>query len=436
MSQGKIPEYIPAAQNIQSSSFSCENSDLLIVTVSGAVLRKDLDPAYFVLTREDKLIPVSKYSRSDDNCVLLGFDSPLPKSYDYRLTVNSDAVIPGDFSQMLIVEPVLSGRFKNFENTAFENTSINSLCYGNGRFIAVGDKGKMACLPDTGTGWLTINSGEGAEGIIDAIYGIAAGNNCFYAVGKEAKMLATFNNGLNWIRPSVKKYNDNAYYSADDAFSGDDIRCIAWGKGASLLGGRFVAAGKNGKLLFEWDPDVWNDEAVILGEFDINALVWGDTGGFGTFIAAGSGGNLYLSINDKERPGTSGTSWTAAESQFDNSDIYCGAFGNGRFVIGGQNGFLAWSANGDKWEMADCVTEADILAIAFGGGVFAAVGDKGFMAVSADGISWTVVTVNGFDQDDIIRAAATDGRGKFVAAGSSGTDNKSKIVYWYQKPAL
>jgi len=442
VSQGKFPEYIPSAQNIQSSSFFCDNNDLLIVTVSGAVLRKDLDPDDFMLTLEGKEIPVSNLVRGDDNCALLGFDSALPKSYDYRLTVKPDAVIPGDFSQTLFIKPVSTGTFTAFENTAFGNDSVNSLCYGNARFIAAGDNGKMAYLPDDGNAWIAIKPGEGPDGnkFIDAIYGIAGGNNRFYAVGEGARMSAAYNNGQSWSRPLVRKYNDVSLYFADELFSGDDILCVTWGKGASVNGGRFVAAGKNGKLLFEWDPDVWNEAVITLGEFDINTLVWGDTGSYGSFIAAGSGGNLYLSTNVNGRPGT----WTATESRFDNSDIYCGAFGNGIFVIGGQDGRLAWSQKGDEWEMASATANAaasaaanaDILDIAFGGGIFVAVGDKGFMAVSADGISWEAVTGSGFDRDDRISAIASDGHGKFVAAGNSRNDNKSKIIYWYQKPAL
>jgi len=450
VSQGKFPEYIPSAQNIQSPSFSCDNNDLLIVTVSGAVLHPVLKLDYFILTREGEEIPVSNFLRADDNCALLGFDSALRKNYDYRLTVDSDAVIPGDFSQTLSVKPVSSGKFTGFETTAFENASINSLCYVDGRyitdgedgrmtylsgrFIAAGGDGRMAYLADPGPAWTAIKPGESSDGnkFTGAIYGIAGGNNRLYAVGEGARMAATFNNGLDWSRPLVKKGADYA----DKLFSGDDILCIAWSKGAAVSGGRFVVAGKNGKLLFESETDVWNESVITLGEgeFDINALVWGDTGGaYGTFIAAGSVGALFRSANGSE-------TWTPSESQFDDSDIYCGAFGKKLFVIGGQNGLLAWSSAGDKWETAaaaaSAAADADILAIAFGGGIFVAVGDKGFMAMSDNGISWTEVTDNGFDENDKISAVATDGRGKFVAAGNSRNDNKSKIVYWYQKPAL
>jgi len=434
VSQGKIPEFIPAAKNVQSSSFSCDNNDLLIVIVSGAVLRPVLDTGLFTLTLEDGEIPVSSFFRGDDNCALLGFDAALPKNSDYRLTIQADALIAGEFSPKVTVKPVSSGKFSSFENTAFGNDAVHSLCYGNGRFIAAGGNGKMAYLPDDGAAWIAIKPGDGPDGnkFTGAVYGIAYGNNRFYAVGENSGMSAAINNGLNWGRPLIRKYNDDAVYFAGGLFSGDDILCVTWGKGAAVFGGRFVAAGKNGKLLFEWESDVWNEAVITLGEFDINALVWGDTGDYGSFIAAGSSGHLFRSTNANGRPGA----WTAAESRFDNQDIYGCAFGNGIFVIGGKDGRLSRSSNGDEWESADTAAGNDIFALAFGGGVFVAAGDRGLMALSVDGISWETVTGGGFDSDDVIRSVVSDGRGKFVAAGNSLTDNKSKIVYWYQKPAL
>jgi hypothetical protein len=73
-------------------------------------------------------------------------------------------------------------------NSTFGTTDINSIAYGDGRYVAVGDDGKTAYSSD-GINWTAIpsaNSGFGTTG--NTIWGVAYGNGRFIAVGFDGKM--------------------------------------------------------------------------------------------------------------------------------------------------------------------------------------------------------------------------------------------------------
>jgi hypothetical protein len=88
-----------------------------------------------------------------------------------------------------------------------------------------------------------------------------------------------------------------------------------------------------------------------------------------------------------------GVSWTAvADSTFDTTDIGIIAFGNNRFVAGGPRGKIAYSSDGQSWTTAGegilgtytnfsgNRTMAEIIAVAYGNGRFVAGGNDGKMA--------------------------------------------------------
>ena len=137
-------------------------------------------------------------------------------------------------------------------------------------------------------------------------------------------------------------------------------------------------------------------------------------------------------------------SWQRVQdSTFGNFAIRASAFGNGAFVIGGDGGRLARSANGRSWTRVD-VCEAGIalfgdsgvLGIVFGAGIFVAAGHDGKMAWSVDGTAWERLHIAGFGPNEQISGVATDGRGRFVAVGNCYANDIGRIVSWYQLPGI
>ena len=123
-------------------------------------------------------------------------------------------------------------------------------------------------------------------------------------------------------------------------------------------------------------------------------------------------------------PSSGPTNWTAvADGAFGTSDIRAIAYGNNRFVAGGQNFQMAYSDdNGASWTKAPTgalVGMVHIQAIAYGSNKFVAVGYDG-PGYSDDGASWTKAPY--WRASSFIFDAVAYGNGKFVAGGSGGTD--------------
>jgi hypothetical protein len=110
---------------------------------------------------------------------------------------------------------------------------------------------------------------------------------------------------------------------------------------------------------------------------------------------------------------------TSSASIF-NSGIYSVAYGNNRFVAGGNAGFFAYSTNGTTWTSS---TPSDgisyiVQGITYGT-QFVAVGYYGRIDYSSDGTSWTNVTDTTFGISDYIYDVAY-GNNRYVAVGKNG----------------
>jgi hypothetical protein len=110
---------------------------------------------------------------------------------------------------------------------------------------------------------------------------------------------------------------------------------------------------------------------------------------------------------------------------FDNAFVT--TYANGRFVVGGSYGKMAYSADGITWTaVADTKFGSGsmntIRAITYGNGRFVIGGYDGKAAYSADGITWTLVSDSKFGTSRIY--GITYANGRFVAVGTDG-----KIAY-------
>jgi hypothetical protein len=201
-------------------------------------------------------------------------------------------------------------------------------------------------------------------------------------------------------------------------------------------GGKFVAGGGSGKMAYSEDGVTWTSVADSkFGTSYINAITYGD----GRFVAVGGSGKIAYSDN--------GVIWTAvADSTFPatytstigdyNStfpySISAIAYGDGRFVAGGQDGKTAYSDGGESWTAVSSKFRSYIRGIAYGstlsaGGRFVAVGGGAMVDSRDGGETWYgEFYPSAFDTSDIraIAYGSTGSTNKFVAVGSGG-----KIAY-------
>jgi hypothetical protein len=288
------------------------------------------------------------------------------------------------------VNPGGAMKWTKVENCPFD-TGINAIAYGNGKFVAVGNKAKIAYSSDNGVTW---TAAEDSKFINSDIKAIAYGNGLFVAVGQGGR-IATSPDGVTWTRVTDSTLNNN-------------INAIAYGNN------KFVAGDSTGRMATSTDGVTWT-RGNTAGT-DINAITYGN----GKFVVCFSYNMGYSS---------DGINWTPVEnSPFSyatsgsGSTIRAIAYGNGKFVAGGGfRGRMAYSSDGVTWTLVQNSTFGDnsgdgIRAIVYGNNKFVAggQGDNGKMAISTDGINWTANDVSSIFEY-ITAIAYNDGR--YVAAG-------------------
>ena len=274
----------------------------------------------------------------------------------------------------------------------------------------------------------------GATSINGITWGGPKGSEKFVAVG-DGEKIASSEDNINWVGGTISAgghnvysiaYGNNMFYavgygwcsstdlSSWNAWAGSayTLYCIAWD------GTNFIAGANNGSISIPNLSSTGNSTGI---PSPIKSIVWGGAAGVEKFIVGGANGEMAWSA-------TGLPTWTlVASSAFGGSAINGIAYGNGMFVAVGADGKMAYSTDGTSWTAITPGTAngttatfdtSSINGIAYGNGMFVAVGDDGKTAYSTDGISWTSVPNSTFGTSAIYGIAY--GNGKFVTVGANG----------------
>ena len=290
-------------------------------------------------------------------------------------------------------------------NSTFGTSWIRAIAYGNGKFVAVGNDGKMAYSPDGITWTAVANSTFGT----DYITAIAWGNGKFVAGGKDIKRAHSID-GITWT--AVTETQTQTGY----------VKWIVYGDN------KFVLRASIGGTYYSQDGGItWtstNSSPFIAANESVGAAAYGDN----KFIMSGSingnnNGRIAYSSN-----GT--TSWVLKQDvgYFFPSAI---AYGGGKFVgkpfeSSPINSFC-YSHDGITWTYSKNIGPVSVSAIAWGNNRFVAGGGNKMVYSSADGMTWTdVADSTSFGTSSILAIAY--GNGRFVAVGYD-TEGNGKMAY-------
>jgi photosystem II stability/assembly factor-like uncharacterized protein len=233
--------------------------------------------------------------------------------------------------------------------------NINTIAYGGGKFV-VGSSSGMA-WSDTGKSWTKVESNNplSQNRIYAIVYGGTDENGIFVAGGSNGEM-AWSENGQGWTGV------------ANSTFGSDDITAIAFGVLDET--GRFIAAGGKGKMAWS-QSDGKNWTAVNNPPFGSSSIS-GITYGGGKFVAVSYDGiaysdfgqswtkvenssgwslsavtygkGMFVAVGDCIVISSDGVTWTVVPDEYDgNISARAIAYGNGKFVIGGWDGKIAYS---------------------------------------------------------------------------------------------
>lgn len=249
--------------------------------------------------------------------------------------------------------------------------------------------------------------------------GVAYGDGLYVAVGDSGEIL-TSGNGTAWSDLST----------ASSPFSYLDV---AYGNGT------FVAVGTEGRISLLSGPvtgTVSFGSGFVLGHVAYGNGAWVVTGAY--LDASFHWYSLIIASTD------GGLSWNVVSSIPASGATTAGrgvAFGNGVFVVTGQEGDVYSSSNGTTWSYAAYVPGAAFKFVASGGGQFVAGTSNGRLYKSTTGQSWsldatpsTLAWFSGAYLDGVWvvvgqggQIASSAGSGSWVSR-SSGTSNSLEDV--------
>jgi hypothetical protein len=308
--------------------------------------------------------------------------------------------------------------------------SLNSITYGNGTFIAVGE-GVITASVD-GINWVPKSS----LSLNSVVWHI----DKFYAVGKFGTIISS-PDGETWSKAEINSnetLNDIFSYSNKLAAVGDkggfylssdgvnwtktsissdaSIKNICWN------GAKYVASADNGNIVTSMDGTSWawvSLEASLGGKTNevsgtskgllqlgsgIKDICWDGT----RFIAVGFNGAIYTS--------DSGTKWTKISLSSSNN-LESVIFTGSQYVIVGSNGTLLQSRDLDKWIPTNLNSnDQNLNSVVWGKNKFVIVGNSGIILTSYDGELWVKQdNTFGKDYNKVIYTGKT-----FVAVGTEG----------------
>jgi hypothetical protein len=272
------------------------------------------------------------------------------------------------------------------------NDPLLEVAHGNGRFIAVGERGAAVVSTD-GTDWV-LNRVKGQP----TLTSIAYGNGVFVSVAQGTILssidgvtwAARLNRRPSWIEFRTVHFGNGRFVAAGDSkiFTSTDgvnwapatlpthqspmLRAIAFGNGMFVAISEFFSGTR---VWTSADGVTWSPVASAPGQ-EIEDLTFDN----GLFVAVGDEGTVYTS--------TDGTDWTSRDSDVSNRLIDV-TYGNGRFVAVGTRGRIISSANGSTWRRETSGTPDRLEGVTFAGGIFTAVGENGTILSSPNGVDWT-----------------------------------------------
>jgi len=299
------------------------------------------------------------------------------------------------------------------------NTPLKAVAFGNGTYVAAGDGGVTYKSADA-ISWERVTTPN-----VHDIRSLTFGADQVTAVADAGRILAS-SNSVNWtdqcLGPDVDLYaivkGPPGYVAVgEDAlqFSSDRVNWTVISASRKLhhvtyANGLYVAVGKRGLILTSPDGLTWTERASGVNQY-IEHVIWANN----RFVAVGEAGLMTTSTN--------GINWTALPPPTlgDLEDV---TYGNGMFVavggyfgVGGAIATVLTSTNGIVWQDQPSVAFFGVRArgVTFGNGKFVLVGNDGLTAVSTNGKSWS----DAFQLWENFRSV-TYTAGRFVAVGNDG----------------
>ena len=282
-----------------------------------------------------------------------------------------------------------------------------SVCYGNGMFVAVagGEKTNYYGYSTDGINWTRNKIGNTTI----SRYSVCYGNGKFVTVAFGSNTFAYSTDGITWTEGTISSTNRD-WYSV----------CYGNGKFVTVANGLNINA--SNYFAYSIDGITWTEGTISDTKRKWNSVCYGND----KFVIVAY--ESYFAYS------TDGITWT--EGTISNTSISCRSvcYGNGKFVAVATKSYFAYSTDGMTWTKGTISsTSRAWYSVCYGNGMFVAVAyNSNYFAYSTDGINWT-------ERSTISETARNwnsvcYGNDKFVAVAGNGNriDYFSLTDIYYQ----
>ena len=272
----------------------------------------------------------------------------------------------GAAAELSIDYPLADSKKADWTEGTISDTerSWESVCYGNGKFVAVAYPNYFAYSTD-GMNW--------TEGTISNTsrnwHSVCYGNGKFVAVAYNSNYFAYSTDGINWTEGTIS--------STSRKWSS-----VCYGNG------KFVAVAQNTNYFaYSTDGITWTEGTISETSRYWYSVCYGN----GKFVAVAYQSNYFAYSTD-------GINWTEGTISSTSRKWSSVCYGNGKFVAVTSNSsnYFAYSTDGITWtERRISNTSRPWMSVCYGNDKFVAVAyNSNYFAYSTDGINWTEGTIS------------------------------------------
>ena len=261
-----------------------------------------------------------------------------------------------------------------------------SICYGNGKYVAVSNSSTFAYSTD-GITWTETSNG------------LDASMQCYHIIYTKDKFIMTMNNR------KIAYSTDGVNWSIQNTGLEDDLSVICYGNN------RYVATEQYIGNVFAYSTDGinWTDRIVAEGHWI--SICYGED----KFIVVAKESDT-INVFDTFAYSTNGVNWNYQSNGLNKRYWWSICYGNGKYVATSDINIFAYSTDGITWtETSNGLNSRDWRSICYGNGKYVAVSFSNTFAYSTDGITWTE-TSNGLYNRDWWSICY--GNGKYVAVAN------------------
>ena len=238
----------------------------------------------------------------------------------------------------------------------------NSICYGNGKFVAIGmytsntgnyDHNAYVYSSD-GINWT-----QGALPSSQHWYYVCYGNGKFVAIASNSNKFAYSTDGITWTQVTIPNRSEETWHS------------VCYGNG------KYIAIAWDSNIfVYSTDGIAWTQRTMPSSQM-WQSVCYGN----GKFIAVASSTNVYAYSSN-------GTTWTQGTLPVtdDWMDIY---YCNDKFVaVLRFSNVFAYSSNGTTWTQGTLPVEDRVTGAIYGNNKYILVSYNGRYLYSTDCINW------------------------------------------------